>query len=61
MWINVVKLQGWCLVRVVGSCPLCPTGGRYPEKFVLSSPRWEMGTGDLCRVPLAAVREGRAR
>ena len=42
-------------------CTLCPTGGRCPGKFVLSSPREKMGTGDLCRVPPAAVRHGRAR
>ena len=30
-------------------------------KFVLSIPRGSPGTGDLCRVPPAAVRPGRAR
>ena len=30
-------------------------------KCALSSPRGEMGTGCLCRVPLAAVRDGRSK
>ena len=30
-------------------------------KLILSSPRGQMGTGDLCRVPPAAVHPGRAR
>ena len=42
-------------------CPLCPCGGRYPEKIRLIESQRGMGTCDLCRVPLAAVRHGRAR
>ena len=57
-----VKLQGRNLLRLVGIvAPLCPTGRRYPGKIRFISPRGEMGKGDLCRVPVAAVRHGRAR
>ena len=57
-----VKLQGRDLVRVVGIvAPFAPLGVGTRGKFVLSNPRWEMGTGHLCRVPLATVRHGRAR
>ena len=56
-----VKLQGRDQVRVVGIvAPFAPLGVGNRGKFVLSSPRGEIGTGDLCRVPLAAVRHGRA-
>ena len=56
-----VKVQVRDLVRVVGIvAPFCPTRGGYPGKFVLSSLRREMGTGDVCQVPPAAVRHGRA-
>ena len=51
-----VKLQGWDLVRAVGI-----VGAGTRRKFVLSNHRGEMGTGDVCRVPLAAVRHRRAR
>ena len=33
----------------------------FIRKFVLSSPRRKMGSGDVCRVPPVAVRHGRAR
>ena len=56
-----VKLQGRELVRVVGFvAPFIPLGTGTQEKFVLSSPRGEIGPGDVCRVPLAAIRHGRA-
>ena len=42
-------------------CPLCPTGGRYRRKIRFIEPQGEMGTGDVCRVLLSAVRHGRAR
>ena len=57
-----VKLQGRELVQVVGFvAPFALLGTGSRGKFVLSSPRGEMGTGDVCREPLAAVRHGRAR
>ena len=57
-----VNLQGRDLVRVVGIvAPFAPMGAGTRGKFVLSSPRGEMGPGDARRVPLAAVRHGRAR
>ena len=57
-----VKLQGRDLVRVVGIvAPFAPMGAGTRGKFVLSSPSGEMGPGDARRVPLAAVRHGRAR
>ena len=57
-----VKLQGRDLVRVVDIvAPFAPQGAGTRRKFVLSSPRGEVGQGDVCRVPLAAVRHGRAR
>ena len=56
-----VKLQGRELVRVVGIvAPFIPLGAGTQGKFVLSSPRGEIGPGDVCRVPLAAIRHGRA-
>ena len=49
-------------MRVVGIvAPFAPVGGGTRGMFVLSSPRGEIGPGDVCRVPLAAVRHGRAR
>ena len=49
-------------MRVVGIvAPFAPMGAGTRGKFVLSSPRGEMGPGDARRVPLAAVRHGRAR
>ena len=58
----VVKHQGRDLVRVVGIvAPFTPMGAGTRGKFVLSSPRGEMGPEDVRRVPLAAVRHGRAR
>ena len=39
-------------------CPLCPTGVGTQGKVVLSRPRGKVGRGDMCRVPLAAVRYG---
>ena len=57
-----VKLQRRDLVRVVGIvAPFAPLGACTRGKFVLSSPNGEMGPEDVCRVPLAAVRHGRAR
>ena len=57
-----VKLQVRDLVRVVGIvAPFAPLGAVTRGKFVLSSPRGQIGQGDVCRVPLAAVRNGRAR
>ena len=57
-----VKLQGRDLVRVVGIvAPFAPMGAGTRGKFVLSSLRGEMGPADARRVPLAAVRHGRAR
>ena len=57
-----IKLQRRDLVRVVGIvAPLAPLGAGTRGKFVLSSPRGKLGSEDLCRVPLAAVRHGRAR
>ena len=41
--------------------PFAPLGVGTRGKFVLSSPRGEMGPEDVCQVPLAAVRHGRAR
>ena len=56
-----VKLQRRELVRVVGIvAPFIPPWAGTRGKFVLSSPRGEIGLGDVCRVPLAAVRHGRA-
>ena len=49
-------------MRVVGIvAPFTPMGAGTRGKFVLSSPRGEMGPGDARRVPLAAVRHGKAR
>ena len=51
------KLQRLDLVRVVGIvAPFAPLGVGTRGKFVLSSPRGEMGPEDVCRMPLAAVR-----
>ena len=45
-----------------GFChPLYPTGVGTSGNFVLSSLREEMGPGDVCWVPQAAIRHGRAR
>ena len=57
-----VKLQGRDLVRFVGFvAPFTQMGAGTWGKFVLSSHTGEMGPGDVCRVPLAAVRHGRSR
>ena len=57
-----VKLQRRDLMRVVGIvAPIAPLEAGTRGKFVLSSPRGEMGPEDVCRVPLAAVRHGGAR
>ena len=57
-----VKLQRRDLVRVVGIvAPFAPLGAGIRGKFVLSSPRGKIGPEDVCRLPLAAVRDGRAR
>ena len=58
----IVKPQGRDLVRVVGIiAPFAPMGAGTRGKFVLSSRRGEMGPGDVCRVPLAAVCHRRER
>ena len=55
-----VKVQVRDLVRVVGIVvPFAPRGVGSQGKLFLSRPRGLMGTGDLCRVPPAAVRHGR--
>ena len=41
--------------------PFASLGAGTRGKFVLSSPREKMGTGDLYRMPQAAVHTGRAR
>ena len=47
-----VELQRRDLVRVVGIvAPFAPLGVGTRGKFVLSSPRGEMGPEDVCRVP----------
>ena len=57
-----VKLQRRDLVRVVGIvAPFAPLGAGTRGKFVLLSPRGEMGPEDVCRVPLAAVRHGESQ
>ena len=57
-----VKLQGRDLVRVVGIVVhFAPLGFGIHGKFVLSSPSGKMGLGDVCRVPLATERHGKAR
>ena len=57
-----VKLQVRAPVRVVGIvAPFAPLGAGSRGKFVLSSPRDKMGTGDLCRMHQTAVHHGRAR
>ena len=56
------ELQGRDLMRVVGIvAPFAPLGAGSWAKFVLSSPRDDMGPGDVCRVTLAAEPRGRAR
>ena len=49
------------VVGIVG--PFTTMGVRYPGKIRFIEPQGGggMGTGDVCRVPLAAVRHGRAR
>ena len=50
------------LVRVMSIvAPFAPRGFSFRGKFILSSPIGKMGSGDLCRVPPAAVHHGRAR
>ena len=57
-----VKVLVRDLVRIVGIVdPFAPRGVGTRGQFVSSSPRRLMCTGDLCRVPPAAVRHGRAR
>ena len=41
--------------------PFAPLGAGPRGNFVLSSPSGEMGTGNVCRMPLVVVRHGRAR
>ena len=54
-----VKLQGRDIVRVLGFfAPFDSLGVGTRGKFVSSSPRGEMGTGQLCQMPLATVRNG---
>ena len=70
MWLNVV-LTPVSLPRSQSSgtgssaicahcCPLCPTGVCNGEIRFIGS-QGEMGPGDLCRVPSAAVRHGKTR
>ena len=72
MWLNVVltppvaypevKVQVRDLVRAVGIVsPFATRGVGTRKKIVLSSPRRQMGIGDLCRLPQAAVCHERAR
>ena len=57
-----VKVQVRDLVRAVGiGSPFATRGVGTREKFVLWSPRGQMGIGDLFRVPQAAVWHERAR
>ena len=57
-----VKVHLRDLVRFVGIvAPFAPLGLGSRGNFVLSSPRGEMVPGDVCRLPPAAVRHGRAR
>ena len=58
-----VKLQVRDLVRVVGIVALFAPrgGGAVFGKIRFIGHQGEMGTGDLCRVPSAAVRHGKAR
>ena len=49
-------------MRVVGIVAPLPHWGPVPGKIIfLSSPRGQIGPGNVCRVPLAAVRHWRAR
>ena len=70
MWLKVVltaypevKVQGPDLVRVVGIvAPLTLMGACTRRgKIALSSPRGELGTYDMCRVPLAAESQAKFR
>ena len=57
-----VKHQVRDMVRVAGIvAPFAPVGPFTRRKFVLSSPREKMGTGELCRMPPVAVCHRRAR
>ena len=57
-----VKVQVRDLVRVVDIvAAFAPRVFSIRRKFVLSSPRGQMGTGDLYQVPTAAVHHGRVR
>ena len=71
MWLNVVLTPPRSLPRSQNSgtgpsascgycCPLCPRGVGIRGEVVLSSPMGSMGTGDVCRLPPAAARHGRA-
>ena len=50
-----VKVQVRDLVHCGYCCPLYPNGCGYPGKIRFIEPQGEMGTGDVCRVPPAAV------
>ena len=50
-----VKVQVRDLVHCGYCCLLYPTGCGYPGKIRFIEPQGEMGTGDVCRVPPAAV------
>ena len=56
-----VKLQGRDLVQVVVLLPPLPHWDPIPGEIRFIEPQGEMGPGDLCWVPLAAVLHGRAR
>ena len=53
-----VKVQVRDLVRVVGIVAPLPHGVRYPGKILFIETLGVKGTGDLWRVPRAAVRHG---
>ena len=49
-------------MRIVGIVAMfTPLGAGPRGNFVLSRPSGEIGAGDECRVPLVAVRHGKAR
>ena len=62
MWLNIVLTPGQSSgTGPIGAscgycCLLCPTGNQYSGKIRFIEPQ-----GDLCRVPAALVRHGRAR
>ena len=56
------ELQGRDLTRVVVIvAPSAPVGAGSRGKFILSSPRENLGPVHMCRVALTAESQGRAR